>query len=157
MSKWDGLMLTQISRLLQWYYCHLRRRSSVPQNRRRCCFSLVPESLPASKKQSQTQRSFPQVREKGRLARQVLAPYSCRGSDCSGFCSQCLYPLRECFAEEEGNRMKRSWCEQNFSPFCHHHNQPCKNKGAAEMVQHEVLVMWLPTGFAGEAMGKPFS
>ena len=100
---------------------------------------------------------LPTGQREGQAGQASFAQYSHRGSDCSEICSQCLYPLKERFAEEEGNRMKRSRSEQSFSPLCHHHNQPCQNKGAAEKVQDQAFLMWLSTGFAGEAMGKPFS
>lgn len=111
----------------------------------------MPGSLPASKKESQ--RRFPQVREKGRVARQVL--HTIVVERVTGFVPG-VFSL-ERFAEKGGNQMKRSQSEQSFSPLCHHHNQPYQNKGAAEKVRDQALLMWLPTGFAAEAMGEPFS
>lgn len=56
-----------------------------------CIEEKEPEELPTGQREGQAgQASF--------------AQYSHRGSDCSGFCSQCLYALKERFAEKQGNR-----------------------------------------------------
>lgn len=66
-----------------------------------CTKETEPEELPTNQREGQAgQASFAQC--------------SCRRSDCSGFCSQCLYPLRECSAEKEGNWMKTSQSEEFF-------------------------------------------
>lgn len=74
----------------QGSYFYIRRHSSVSRNWCRCCFSLVPVSLPAPKKQS---GELPTNQREGQAGQATFVQCSCRGSDCSGFCSQCLYPL----------------------------------------------------------------
>lgn len=69
-----------------------------------CIQETQPEELPTSQREGQAgQANFAQC--------------SHRGSDCSGVCSQSLYPLKERFTEKEGNRIKRSQSEQFLFPL----------------------------------------
>lgn len=69
---------------------------------------------------------------------------------------QCLYPLKEYFAEKEGNRMKKSRSEQFLFPLSF--SQPAQMKqSCCREGPGPVLLIQLPAGFTGDAIGKLFS
>lgn len=67
-----------------------------------CIKETEPEELPTGQRE-------------GQAGQATFAQYSHRGSDRGGFCSHCIYPLKELSAEKEGNWMKRSQSEQFLS------------------------------------------
>lgn len=113
----------------------------------------MPVSLPAPKKQSQ--RSFLQIREKGRLARQVLHSIVVEGVIAVALVPSVL-SFKRYFAEKEGNRMKRSWSEQFLFPLSF--TQPALTKqSCCREGPGPALLIQLPTGFTGDTTGKMFS
>lgn len=86
---------------------------------------------------------------KGQACQASFAQYSCRGSDCSGFCSQCLYILKLCLTEKEGNWMKISRREQFPFPLSFSRpaltKQRCCREGPGPALLYSCLLVLLVT------------